>query len=145
MSVRFIRPSFVVALLLCGIRISSVEAQDATAIVSNATPRDFQSISAALQTLETTARKGDANALAYYGATPPADTSPLQISSRLTHISVSASGALVRQVYGISIQRAFPVALAAGTQELWLARGADGTFSLTPTRFPAPPDALAQL
>ncbi|BCM94277.1 hypothetical protein IAD21_06180 [Abditibacteriota bacterium] len=145
MSARFLRPFFVVALLLCGMHLSSVEAQDTTAPVSNATPRDFQSISAALLTLETTARKGDANALAYYGATPPADSSPLQISSRITHVAVSPAGALVRQAFGISIQRAFPVSLAAGTQELWLARAADGSFTLTATRFVAPPDALAQL
>ncbi|RYX85925.1 hypothetical protein EON83_03990 [bacterium] len=144
MSARFLNTIFVASLLLCGLHVSSVRAQE-TPMVSNATPRDFQSISAALLTLENTARKGDANALTYYGATPPADTSPLQISSRITHIAVSPTGALVRQVFGISIQRAFPVPLAAGTQELWLTRAADGSFALSPTRFSAPPEALADL
>ncbi len=145
MLARFLRPLFVAFLLMCGMHASSALAQDTTSLVSNATPSDFQSISAALVTLENTARKGDSNALAYYGATPPADTSPLQISSRITHIAVSPAGALVRQVFGISIQRTFPVSLSAGTQELWLTRGTDGKFSLTPTRFASPPDALAQL
>ena len=111
----------------------------------NATARDSQNISSVLGALEIAARKGDATALAYFGATPPADASQLQISTRLTGVAVSPAGALVRQVYGIAIQRAFPVSLAAGTQELWLPRGADGTLSLSPARFPSPPDALAQL
>ena len=143
MPARFFRFLLVLA-VGCGFSVPT-SAQDGPLAASNAGARDSQNIIAALGTLESAARKGDANALAYFGATPPADSSPLQISTRLTGVAVSPAGALVRQVFGIAIQRTFPVSLAAGTQELWLPRGGDGTLSLSPTRFPAPPDALAQL
>ena len=116
-----------------------------TLSASNASPRDLQAIYAILNGLEVGARKGDANALSFFGASPPADSAPLAVSTRVTGVAVAPMGALVRQSYAISIQRAFPVNLATGTQELWLPRGANGGFSVSATRFAAPPDALAQL
>ncbi len=142
MSSRFFR-FLLLGLLGCGTSLP-VFAQEAPP-VSNATPRDFQNISAVLSSLEASVRKGDVNALSFFGATPSADASPLSVESRVTGIAVSAAGALVRHTYTISIQRAIPVPLASGAQELWMARGSDGTFSLPSNRFPAPPDALAQL
>ncbi len=123
---------------------SAARAQDVLP-ASNASPRELQAIYAILNGLEVGARKGDANALSFFGASPPADRSPLSVSTRVTGVAVAPTGALVRQTYGIAIQRAFPVSLAVGTQELWLPRGANGSFSASTTRFAAPPDALAQL
>lgn len=113
--------------------------------VSNATPRDAASISAVLTRLEEAARAGDPNALSYFGATPSSDSSPIDLSSHITHVAVAQGGALVREVYGVSIRRAVPVVLSSGAQELWLPRGNDGSFSLSMTRLAAPPDALSQL
>ena len=143
MSARFFR-FFLLALSGCGALFCPTFAQDAP-VVSNASPRDSQNISAVLNSLESAAQKGDANALAYFGATPSADSSPIGIDLHVSGVAVSAAGALVRQTFSISIQRAIPVPLASGVEELWLARQPDGTLALTPTRFPAPPDALAQL
>jgi len=119
-------------------------AQDAP-LLSNATPRDAQSISAVLAQLESAAKTGNTNALEYFDATPPADSSPLRISTRVSHVAVSANGALVREVFGVTIERDLPVLLSSGSQELWLPRGNDGTFSLSPQRFVAPPDAISEL
>jgi len=133
---------FVFALLMLG--LAPLRAQDAPPL-SNATPRDAQGIAIVLTTLEARARTGDTNALEYFGATPPADSSPLQISTRVSHIAVSAEGALVREVFGVTIERDSPVLLSSGTQELWLPRKSDGTFSLSPHPFVAPLDALSEL
>jgi len=123
---------------------SPLRAQDAP-LISNATPRDAQSISAVLTQLDSAAKTGNANALAYFGATPPADSSPLQISTKVSHVAVSANGALVRETFGVTIERDLPVLLSSGSQELWLPRQNDGTFSLSPHPFVAPLDALTEL
>ncbi len=121
-------------------------AQDALP-VSNATPRDAQSISLILTRLEGAARAGDANALRFFGASPPGDASGLNVSSRVTHVAVAPGGALVREVFGVSIRRDPPVLLSSGVQELWLARDGDGSFAFPSEqgRFPAPPDALKEM
>ena len=144
MPVRFPLFFWLAALLILPLR--GIQAQDAPApSVSNASPRDAAAISATLTQLESAARTGDATALAYFGASVPADGAPLDVSSRVTHVAVSPSGALVRELYGITIKRNPPVSLASGAQELWLVRQNDGTFALSPQRFAPPPDALSQL
>ena len=114
-------------------------------IVSNASPADSAAIRAVLLKLQRSAENHDATALALFGAAPPADNAPLQISTATTHIAVTAQGALVRQNYSISIQRATPIVLASGAQDLWLARAVDGSFSLTQQRFADAPDALGEM
>jgi len=136
--------SFFLLFVALAFGLSPLKAQDAP-LLSNATPRDAQGISAVLTDLEARARTGDANALAYFGATPPADSSPLRISTRVSHVAVAADGALVRETFGVTIERDLPVLLSSGSQELWLPRKNDGTFSLSPQRFVAPPDALSEL
>lgn len=121
-----------------------MRAQEA-APISNASPRDAQNIAAVLGRLESEAQSGNANALAYFGATPPGDSSPIAVSTRVSHVAVCAGGALVREVFGVNIQRNPVVVLSSGAQELWLTRQNDGSFALSPQRFPAPPDALTQL
>lgn len=116
-----------------------------TAAISNAAPADGAAIRATLLKLQRAVENRDANALSLFGASPPADDAPLQIVARTTHVAVSAQGALVRQVFGISIQRNPPVPLASGAQELWLSRLPDGTFALTPQRFSSPPDAIGEM
>ncbi len=115
------------------------------ALVSNASPGELESIQGTLDRLERAALARDANALAFFGASVPADKAPLALRERITHLAVTPRGALVRQVFALSRQGATPATLSSGAQELWLARNADGSFALTPTRFAAPPDALAQL
>ncbi len=136
-------PFFLWLAAFLSLPLAPVGAQDAPS-VSNATPRDAASISSVLTRLEGAARAGDANALSYFGATPPADDSPLDVSSRITHVAVAQGGALVREIYGVTIRRAVPVVLSSGVQELWLPRLGDGSFSLV-RRFPPPPDALSEL
>jgi hypothetical protein len=142
MSARF--PLFFWLGALWLVPLSSAGAQDAPP-VSNATPRDAASLSGVLTRLEEAARRGDANALTYFDATPPADASPLEVSTRITHVAVAPGGALVREVFGVNIRRSPPVVLSTGAQELWLPRQSDGSFAFPSKRFPAPPDALTQL
>lgn len=137
---------FLFVALLAGGSLSPVLAQDgAPPSVSNASPRDLENIYACLKTLASATRKGDPNALAYYGASPTADNSPIRLLSRVTQVAVSATGALVRQTFELSILRDTPVPLSSGVQDFWLTRNADGTFALSANRFETPPEALSQL
>lgn len=121
------------------------EASADSAPVTNASAAELQGVQRTLLGLQKAALALDANALSFYGASVPADDSPLKIRERITHLAVTANGALVRQVFNLSIERATPVTLSSGTQELWLSRAPDGGFALTSRRFVAPPDALASM
>lgn len=115
------------------------------ATVSNANLEDNANITATLEKLRLAAQNRDVNALAYYGATVPADNAPLEVRARTTHIAVTYTGALVRQNWNVIITRATPVLLSSGTHELWLPRSRDGSYALSTRRFVAPPDAIASL
>lgn len=146
---------FFVACLLCltlglipGATSPRVWAQDAgpnSAPVTNASAGELQGVQSVLARLQKAALAHDANALSFYGASVPADDSPLKISERITHLAVSSNGALVREVFSLSIQRTPVVNLSSGTQELWLSRAPDGGFALTSHRFVAPLDALTSM
>lgn len=128
-----------------GIVSTGIVSSGANSIVSNATPADSAAISATLEQLRRAAQNRDVNALGYYGATVPADATPLDVRARTTQIAVSYTGALVRQSWTVTINRLTPVTLSTGTQDLWLPRSRDGSFALSPQRFVAPPDAIASL
>lgn len=87
----------------------------------------------------------DTNALGFFGASVPADDAGLKMTDRITHVAISPSGALVRQVFALSIERQPPVVLSSGTHELWLSRAPEGGFALTPRRFVAPIDAATAM
>lgn len=113
--------------------------------LTNASPSELASVQTTISGLEQAAKARDVNALAFFGASVPADDAPLQLRERITHVAVGPGGALVRVVWALTIQRPTPVTLSGGAQELWLTRGADGDFSLSSRRFVAPPDALSEL
>jgi hypothetical protein len=124
-------------LTLAAVAVQAQEAQP----VHNASPTELQNVQSTLARLERAAEARDANALAFFGASVPADDAGLKVVDRITHVAVSPRGALVRQVYALSIERKPAVVLSSGTQELWLSRAPDGGFALTPQRFVAPADA----
>ena len=106
---------------------------------------DVAAIGKTLGALDEAARARDANALAIFGAGLPADDSPLRVETSLLQIAVAPTGALVREQFAVSIERATPVMLAQGTQDLWLTRAPGGGFALSDQRFAAPPEATAAL
>ncbi len=112
--------------------------------ITNASGLELQAVGNTLDALKNAALARDAAALSFYGASVPADGAPLFLSERVTHVATSASGALVRENYTLSIERQPPVILSSGAQELWLARAADGSFAIS-KRFVVPPDALAEM
>ncbi|HEX9996116.1 MAG TPA: hypothetical protein VGB45_03165 [Abditibacterium sp.] len=137
---------FVAWVLFSSASLFAARAQDAqNGPITNASPSELQEITATVNGLERAARARDANALAFFGASVPADDAPLKLTDRVTHVAVSPGGALVRQVFALSIERKPAVVLSSGTQELWLSRVPNGGFALTPRRFMAPPDALGAM
>ena len=134
---------FFVVLALCFGSIA--RAQDSPAPISDASPTELEQIQATIDGLERAARARDANALAFFGASVPVDDAPIKITDRITHVAVAPNGALVRQVFALSIERKPAVVLSSGAQELWLSRAPSGGFALTPRRFMAPPDALGAM
>lgn len=142
------RPREVLArfFITCGLLYAgAVQAQDVAPLASNASPTETRSINDVLTRLQRAAEARDVNALQFYGASVPADDSPVKVSARTTQIATASGGALVRQSYVVQIMRRPAVTLASGTQELWLARLPDGTFTLTPRRFAGPVDAVDSL
>lgn len=105
---------------------------------------DLTAIRANLSALNNAARARDVNALALYGASVPADKSPIRVQTQIMQVAVSANGALVRQNFDIAILCATPVPLASGTQDIWLTRVVGG-FAFQGQRFPAPTDATKAL
>ncbi|HEX8833060.1 MAG TPA: hypothetical protein VF719_02605, partial [Abditibacteriaceae bacterium] len=137
---------FVTWVLFSSASLFAARAQEsATPPISNASPGELQQISTTIDGLERAARARDANALAFFGASVPADDAPIKVTDRITHVAVSPGGALVRQVFALSIERKPAVVLSSGAQELWLSRAPNGGFALTPRRFMAPPDALGAM
>ncbi|RYG70584.1 hypothetical protein EON80_07535, partial [bacterium] len=113
--------------------------------ITNASPGELAAVQSTLDRLEKAALARDANALAFYGASVPADDATLKMVDRITHIAVSPTGALVRQVFALSIERKPSVVLSNGTQELWLSRAPEGGFAVTPRRYVAPLDAATAM
>lgn len=119
-------------------------AQTGTRVTSNATAAESETILSVLSGLERSARERNPNALAFFGASVPADAAPLEIRVHTTHIAVAPAGALVRQNYWVAVRRNpdAPTVLSSGAHELWLTRDKTNAFALSPRRFLAPPDAL---
>lgn len=146
----FIARFFVACALLFG--VARVQAQgefEAPPLITNASQLELQAVRNTLSDLERAALGRDATALSFFGASVPGvsvpgDASPLRLTDRLTHLAVSPSGALVRQVFTLSIEGQPAVVLSSGAQELWLSRGADGGFAIS-RRFAAPSDALSEM
>jgi hypothetical protein len=113
--------------------------------VTNASDSELKGVQSTLDRLERAALARDANALAFFGASVPADDAALKMTDRITHVAISPSGALVRQVFALSIERQPAVVLSSGAQELWLSRAPEGGFALTPRRFVAPLDAATTM
>ena len=112
---------------------------------SNAGPADQNALDGVLEHLKDAADARDPNALQFYGASVPADASPVSVQVETTAEAVSQSGALVHQDFTVTINRDIPVVLSKGSHDLWLSRMPDGSFALTPNRFVTPTDALASL
>ena len=129
--------------LVCLLLLATTWAAQAQSAPASA--QDVAAVRATMADLEAAARGRDVNALALFGAGLPGDNSPLRVESAILQVAVSPFGALVRQQYAVSIARANPVVLAAGTQEIWLSRAPDNSFSISGQRFAAPPDAMAVL
>ena len=127
--------------LVCLLLLASLSAQAQTAAPPTALAPDIAAVRATMADLDSAARARDSNALAFFGAGLPADNSPLRVQTAILQIAVAPDGVLVRQQYSVSITRTDPVVLASGTQDLWLARAPDNSFSLSGQRFAAPPDA----
>ena len=137
---------FLVCLLLATICAAQAQVQtQAQTAPPDDSATDIAAVRATMAALDAAARARDVNALSFFGAALPADNSPLRVQDTLLQIAVSPFGALVRQRYEVSVVRGEPVVLASGTQELWLSRAPDNSFSLSSQHFAAPPDAAAIL
>jgi len=129
----------------------TARAQDASELqpVTNATPADLKSVQGLLARLDSAVASRDATSLRFFGITGPvASYNSLQAQTRLTHVAVTADGALVRQAFRITAATqdgAAPVVLGSGVQELWLSRVATGGFALTDKHWSQPTDAATTL
>ena len=95
----------------------AARAQEFDPPITNASPLELQSVENTLDRLEKAAVARDANALAFFGASVPADDATLRITDRITHVAVAEGGALVRQVFTVSIQRKPTVVLTSGARK----------------------------
>jgi len=115
--------------------------------VTNASSTELRAIRQLFTRLERSVAAHDATALKFLGIINPAPQyAILNAQTRLTHVAVSPTGALVRQRYqitGAPDDHTLATTLGRGVHELWLTRLNTGEFAFTSQHWQAPADAVA--
>ena len=137
---------FLFSCLLSLVWASAALAQEGPLV--NGTPTEVAAIQKLCALLNQAVAARDANTLQLFGVGDDwHQYTNLQAQTRITHIGVMPTGALVRQNYEVIGTNAngATVSLAAGAHDLWLSRLDDGRFAFTPKRWTAPTDAAFAL